>query len=561
MFNFRKSLLLVAALGTFAGIASAQIATNATCEANTARNTLARSEGYAEEMGQVVLVCRGGTTGTIQQINVRVFLGTEVTSRLVNSSTAGLESIILVDEPAAGARVYCPAPHVGCAVGSNVFQGQLDGPSVITWAGIPFDPPGTTATRILRIANIRGNATRGSGGGFLPNTISMLITITGTNAPSVTNPLQTVATINDSLAFESSSASFNQCEPSGSLTDGNPTGAASFTVTYKELFQNAFRRRSDVAAGTYQDTLNTFYNSESMLNDAAFPATVGQATQGTRLWLRFNNVPAGVAIYVGNANSAPASTTAWYVAADSSAGDGGTISNGTGFTRIISSTATSRTGVAVWEVTGSDPFLKEDVKFDVFVVYPTNPLPELGDFTVAGNYAPIIDTVSPIASNTPRFKLDPKNGRTYSITPCQTNLLFPFVASVGQFDTGIAVSNTSKDPYGTANQAGKCTFWYYGVGEPTTNPQTTTSDVAAGKQILFSLSSGNAGAGIAGAQGFTGYMIARCNFQYAHGYAFISDIGASDFAQGYLALILDKNADIQNRRNDKVAKTSENLNN
>jgi hypothetical protein len=33
-------------------------------------------------------------------------------------------------------------------------------------------------------------------------------------------------------------------------------------------------------------------------------------------------------------------------------------------------------------------------------------------------------------------------------------------------------------------------------------------------------------------------MIAVCNFQLAHGYAFVSDLGAQKLAHGYLALIL-----------------------
>jgi hypothetical protein len=33
-------------------------------------------------------------------------------------------------------------------------------------------------------------------------------------------------------------------------------------------------------------------------------------------------------------------------------------------------------------------------------------------------------------------------------------------------------------------------------------------------------------------------MIAVCGFQYAHGFAFISDIGARNLAMGYLALVV-----------------------
>jgi len=34
-------------------------------------------------------------------------------------------------------------------------------------------------------------------------------------------------------------------------------------------------------------------------------------------------------------------------------------------------------------------------------------------------------------------------------------------------------------------------------------------------------------------------VIAQCQFQYGHGFAFISDIGAQRLAMGYLALVMD----------------------
>jgi len=39
--------------------------------------------------------------------------------------------------------------------------------------------------------------------------------------------------------------------------------------------------------------------------------------------------------------------------------------------------------------------------------------------------------------------------------------------------------------------------------------------------------------------GYTGYVIAICNFQYAHGFAFVSDLGARNLAMGYLADVLN----------------------
>ena len=96
------------------------------------------------------------------------------------------------------------------------------------------------------------------------------------------------------------------------------------------------------------------------------------------------------------------------------------------------------------------------------------------------------------------------------------------------FDTGIAISNTSRDPFANQNtrlQAGTCTLNYYGGttgGGAAPAAQTTNAAVEAGAQLLFVLSSGG-NLGVAATPGFQGYIIAQCRFQYAHGFAFVTD--------------------------------------
>jgi hypothetical protein len=68
-----------------------------------------------------------------------------------------------------------------------------------------------------------------------------------------------------------------------------------------------------------------------------------------------------------------------------------------------------------------------------------------------------------------------------------------------------------------------------------------TSDVIdGGDQLIFTLSSGNAARNVVGNAGFQGFLIAQCEFQYAHGFAFITDGfgGIPALAQGYLALVI-----------------------
>ncbi len=143
----------------------------------------------------------------------------------------------------------------------------------------------------------------------------------------------------------------------------------------------------------------------------------------------------------------------------------------------------------------------------------------------------------------PRFN-DPLTAATTIniVAPCTTNLLFTFVANtppsggVGGFDTGLAIANTSSDPYGTTKQAGTCTL----NGFPRAGGAAvafTTPSVAGGATFTTVLSSSSNPA----LNGFVGYIIAVCNFQYGHGFAFITNnfgVGAPNLAQGYIANVI-----------------------
>jgi hypothetical protein len=119
---------------------------------------------------------------------------------------------------------------------------------------------------------------------------------------------------------------------------------------------------------------------------------------------------------------------------------------------------------------------------------------------------------------------------------CATYLLFPYVVNTGdgKFDTGFAVSNTTSDvtAIGTTGQTGDVTFYFFpAAGGTAPSPVTVKTGLAAGQQATYVLSSlGSA---------FSGYVIAVCNFQLGHGFAFINSPQpgtGGQFAEGYLAL-------------------------
>jgi len=159
------------------------------------------------------------------------------------------------------------------------------------------------------------------------------------------------------------------------------------------------------------------------------------------------------------------------------------------------------------------------------------------------NFAPLSTvTTSSGPDPEPRF-VETNTPRTVAgVVRCITNILFPFVVNQAGFDTGFSIANTSCDDKGTPNQAGTCTLFPFGdtSGGGAAPSQQTTSVVPCGKVITWLLSSGNAAINITGMPGFKGYLFARCEFQFAHGFAFITDGfgGTPAIAEGYLALVV-----------------------
>ncbi len=386
---------------------------------------------------------------------------------------------------------------------------------------------------------------------------------------------------------------FNSDMAASNTPDFNSPGGRSFQLRYRENYAAAFKVRdinapltepglqqnipqnnngADPSLSTVVESgfFNTAYTATNGLNRA------GRADTGTRLQAKFNNVPANVRIYV----STHALSTGSYDAAAARAQNGGETSAlaaayavantlGTPSTIILNPTSTAETGVLggnvtrypagatvgmievpivsgsgsfVWEVFGQDPNAIDTVSFSVALAYRSANNPGLGTMSVNGSFAPISSSNRMSATEPlPRFADQSTAANAASINICQTNLLFPFVSNQGGFDTGVAIANTSSDPFGTATQSGNCELNYYGGttgGGAAPSKQTTTSEVASGAQAIFTLSSGGTN-GIAATPGFQGYIIATCNFRYAHGFAFISDVGAQRLSHGYLALVID----------------------
>jgi hypothetical protein len=232
-------------------------------------------------------------------------------------------------------------------------------------------------------------------------------------------------------------------------------------------------------------------------------------------------------------------------------------------------TKVGATGLAVYEILYTDPLSTEYADVPVVLAYASNPgqnlpapAPPNPNTSVTGGFAPFYTSAastqpSPNATfqtptlPVPRFV--PGTAFDFlNIQKCACDILFPFVANTQGYDTGIAFANTSLDPGGTYGfsgvpQPGTVTFWYYGDmsnGAAVPGPQTSTV-VQPGHVLTYVLSTGSTQYGLDGrGAGLTGYIIAQSQFQYCHGYAFISAQGAGPTSpgtsEGYLGIIMDK---------------------
>jgi hypothetical protein len=621
MADFRKWFLAFAVVALLLGMgstANAQIGLLTPafqCTANAGNPTIVRAEGLTELVGDMLLNCTGGTPtefgAQIPLSNVTVFLNTNITSRLVSGNIS--EATLMIDEPHPAAPipnttvVLPPAgsppqilavpqglshPETGTFVGvpsaspyqaqANVFSGQQNSASSVVFLGVPIDAPGTAGTRVIRITNVRANAFQlGVSSTLIPTQITMYIAVNGSQQVTINNPTQTVAFIQIGLIVSGGTANFLQCTSNNPdlLASKGPDDSGDFKITVQEGFASSFKRRNyalttDTATGLTspapvdQNVPGFPYNTESgFYVPELFTGTtgVGLADFGTRILLRFNNLGAGIHVFVqtttpllvpgGASVSAPPQPQP-PVAAGFAFGQLDLVSadvtgnSGAGFTAVAGNSGLAEvsysgtTGYATYEVVNSDPNVPENAAILVYVAFisaTANNLPAPGASTVNVSFAPLSNVGTATATDPiPRFGDTSTPLSAFTINLCTCDLLFPFVTNQSGFDTGVAIANTSLDPFGTGPQQGTVKLYYFGstAGGGVAPPPFTTQVVPAGQELIFNLSGGG-NFGVPAVPGFEGYIITVADFQYCHGFAFISDVGAQKLAEGYLAIQLD----------------------
>ena len=571
----QRSLVRALGLLTLAFVPAAYGQMSCTASAPTPYNL--RATGTAELAGDLIVICRGGTpvtAGAFPTINITLFFNTAVTSKIMVPGVASIpptsaitEAVLMIDNPAGPDQKPCVSTP--CLNTDNVFQGRLDSFNSMSFSNIPVNPPGPNADRLLRFKNIRLNANNLAVGAAA----FVFASITGAQVSSINNQQQTVGFVRQGINYElRSSADTALATPialtactgynidlagnSSSATYSSP-GGRTMILKFSEAsgFQNAFRKRSLTTTVTEpqavfpQDSPGFNYNTESGFNNTQFPATnglnrIGVADSGTILRAVFTGIPAGVKVFVSTREYTLGSTLD--VNQQPTVKARLTNSPGAPFTPLAGESPIEGglklvppSGEISWEILDSDVNSTETVTFAVVLAYGNSPQPAASIISTSGGFGP--QSISGVATQidpTPRFQGLIGPTPMISLNACRTTLLFQFLTNQAGFDTGVSVSNTSRDILNTATQTGRCVATFFPTPfNPTTQAQfqpLNSPTLAAGEQWTFTVS--------AARPGFQGYMMVGCDFQYAHGYAFISDFGSKNLAQGYQALVIPDRA-------------------
>ncbi len=435
------------------------------CSANAGVATPARFEGLAEPVGDFVITCTGGAPTTagspIRTVNFTVFLNTSVTSR--NLASGRSEALLLMDEPIPSTQRVCGTPGdaeaggvctiTGTGTGSgdfngtpgrpNVFQGIQNGNSV-TFFGIPIDPPGGGASRVIRIVNIRANAHALGLGvpGSPPTPIMASLSVSGSLSLPVVNPLQTVAFVAQGLTSSvSGSPRFSQCVSQNASLAGNPSqsGVSQFSVSLGENFATAFKRRNVATTSSIPTTLANqndlrvgTYNTETGFFNSSFPAIAGQgnlglaglADQGTRLLISFTNVPAGVSLFSSVSPIVSGGTDVVRRVSTDSVGSGSYLPISGNDFGIAPISLVGGSGIAAYEVIQSDPNTFATVNIPIYAAYDaTSALPALGTAVIFANLGPLSSvTTADATAPVPRFASTASALNAFTITACTPSI-------------------------------------------------------------------------------------------------------------------------------------------
>ena len=546
-----RTLALIASVLCSARLAFA----DAVCySAPVAAASFLRAEGQSELLPALTVSCLGGVADASVNLQLLLSPTVSVTSAAIPNGTA-----TEIQASAAG------QPTVFGTAASNT----------ITLSGLTV--PAAVLTNYT-VNNIRFNANSiPVSPNILPAGISAVATVSGSNVTPGTLYWSPVAYIANGLAqpvVAADSGLLNTGKvqlASGSGTTSVVTtcsginssplvpGYANFYVSVAEGIGNAFKTKAEEASGVGVDAPRFGTRFQVMLSNIPsglgiyMPVTVFQGTLGAQTATAQAQIDANSPV-VGSFNVPPAVTApAQFVPA----GSGGLLVQGTSATGtggLFSVPVSNGSASVVYEILADQPTATDTFLIPVYLYSPGSGVAaQSSALSVAVSFAPANNNLT-----IPSFSLStaaPSSLATFQA--CTTTLLFPFVSNSNGYETGLVITNTSLGASPAAfhssvqnsAQTGSCNLAFYGtngsnpatVAAPNTNEGGSTAYLP-GELYAFTLSRALAG-NPANPASFTGFLLAQCNFQYAHGFAYVIFGGLGtpgSVAMGYLAEVLGR---------------------
>jgi hypothetical protein len=478
--------------------------------------TFVANTGRSEVMGQVTLtanvICGTNadancisTAGTIQVL----YQGTPIDDAIATANVGTLTTNGIEICENIGAVITCNGAGTYLTSLASMVVTNTTAGGVVSF-GVNGAVNFAAGDQIL-VRGVRGQIDLGPGNVVGTSILGQLTASPSTIAGFVPTQ-EVVARSADPLTMAFTPLTILQCRP----------GVGVGTVTAIEGFNTAFVDQGGAVAVDPADTVVTL-NPRPLFS----PSPVGRVARNSRINIVLTGLPTGVKITWPNA----------------SAVDSGTGLTGAQLLKVSQSVSGDN---ALYVFVSPDQALS-DINGEKFVITVTAAANVTlsgtpADFGTATAQGQMFDAAS--SESQPRYNhpLEPVPGATFlTVAPCTTNLLFPWVLNFANADTGLAIANTSADPYGTLPQTGTCTVNLF----PT--DKTTNNGVSAGGAISITTAAIQPGSvwrtamsGTPAFAGLAGYIIAVCRFQYGHGFAFITDNFPNSpvTAQGYIALLI-----------------------
>jgi hypothetical protein len=564
MLNSRKLFRALALTGLLAlggSSAFAQICSGLL----TTTNLAVRPEGLTELTGDIVVNCQpafGAPPGsallpTSFTVLVQLTTGVAITNTATTGVSAPSISFGFLGTPVTGAGTiaYPTGLPNAISVGATITGGVADA---------------------FTIRGIRINANAASQAGITSVSATLVITTISaggtTVLPLANNPSLVATILPKSLNFTVVGGANASTSPAPGplvfpicISNSAVSGFFRFSENFSNVLRNLSQENPGASNSTYLRILLTGIPAGATVLVPNSSFTTG------------NNILTPVGTTVGSTVSAvtgsvytPAAGDVAYGAAyvnptppPTTFGNNGAGTYGAASAEVLYSVETLTIAPGSSVVTGNSTATIDTLNIPFIVRYTGGPGIGVGPTTARGGLGPVTTSSSTI----PRFADVTDSATAFRTERCATTLMWPYVTTAGGFDTGIAIANTTADPaiFGTPNQTGGCTIYPFGryssggtVPGPGTIPSIPAGEVWAAALTDGGIFQGGARIGT----GFTGYLIAQCDFQLAHGYGFIATYGlagSNAVAQGYLALVLDRNSG--SRTVNAGAATIEALNN